>query len=41
MEVEALGDKANQPCEISGKWPVTTSPTGPRVRGRGLDVPRH
>ena len=39
MGVDAAGDEANQPCEISGKWPLTTSPMGPRVADRGLEVP--
>lgn len=34
-------DKAIQPCDFSGKWPLATSPTGPRVAGEGLRVPNH
>jgi hypothetical protein len=30
------GDKVNQQCEFSGKWPLATSPTGPPVAGKGL-----
>lgn len=27
--------------ELSGEWPVDTSPIGPQVTDRGLEVPRH
>lgn len=33
------GDKANQQCEISVKWPLTISPIGPEVAEEGLGVP--
>lgn len=33
------GDKAKQPSEISGKWPLATSLIGPGVAGEGLGVP--
>lgn len=33
------GDKANQPSEFLGKWPLATSPTGPGVAGEDLGVP--
>lgn len=31
----SLGEKANQPCDISGKWPLAASLIRPRVAGRG------
>ena len=30
------GDKANQPCEFLGKWPLAPSPIGLGVAGEGL-----
>jgi hypothetical protein len=33
MDKGAAGDKAKQPCEISGKWALGTSLIGPRVAG--------
>jgi hypothetical protein len=29
----AVGNKAIKPCETSGKWPLATSPIGPRITG--------
>ena len=39
MDVGAAGDKANQPCEISGKWPLATSLIGPGLAREGLEYP--
>jgi hypothetical protein len=39
MDVVVAGDKGNQPCEISGRWPLSNSPLGPRVPGGGLECP--
>jgi hypothetical protein len=39
MDVGAAGDRANQPCEISSKWPLATSLIGPGVAEEGLGVP--
>lgn len=36
-DVGATGDKAKQPCEISGKWPVSL--IGLRAAGEGLEMP--
>jgi hypothetical protein len=36
---DTAGDKAKQPCEISGWWQLTTSPTGPEVAGEGVGMP--
>lgn len=33
------GNRTTQPREISGKWSLATSPTGPGVTGEGLGVP--
>lgn len=29
------GEKAMQPCEFWGKWPLVISSIGPRVAGKG------
>ena len=39
-EAVVTGDKANQPCEFSAKWPLDTSPIGPGVVGEVLEIPR-
>jgi hypothetical protein len=31
VDVRAAGEKANQPCKNSDKWPLATSPVGPGV----------
>ena len=38
-DIRPAGDKSNQPCEISGKWPLATSLIGPWVAGKGSAVP--
>ena len=35
----AAGEKANQPCENSGGWPLATSLIRPGVAEEGLRVP--
>lgn len=37
----AAEEKANQPCENSGEWPLATSLVGSRVAGEGLGVSSH
>ena len=39
MDAGMVGNKADQPCETSGKWPLATSPIGPGVAGEGLGLP--
>ena len=34
----AAGDKANQPCEFSGKWPLATSLIGPGAVGASVTI---
>jgi hypothetical protein len=43
MWLEADGEscrreRANEPCENLGMWPLTTSTVGPGVAGKGLGV---
>lgn len=40
MDAGVAGDKASQPCEISGRWPLPTAQIGAGVAGEGLGAPR-
>lgn len=39
MDIGCSADKAKEPCEISGKWPLATSLIGHGVAGVDLGVP--